>query len=249
MINDKVQMLLWKARLARLDPVAFAEFAFTDECGRPMRLGLVHRELQPFLTSAFRGLVELPRDHGKTVQVLIRVLWELGRNPNLGVLIASGSGALAVQRGRFLRDAIMFNPRVRLVFPHLIPDRPWQANAFRVRRPGNSVSPTVAVVGIGTSATGARADLLVCDDVVDVKALRSETIREKAKQILRENLVNLLEPGGPAWLRFTPWHAAPEPGKRVAVSRRGGTAEKLPRRTPPAPEFITMPSNQDPRVH
>src|SRR6516165_3263011 len=128
MNNDKLPMLLWKARPARQDPATFAEFAFTDECGRPMRLGLVHRELQPFLTSAFRGLVELPRDHGKTVQVLIRVLWELGRNPNLGVLIASGSGALAVQRGRFLRYAIMFNPRVQMVFPHLVPDRPWRVN-------------------------------------------------------------------------------------------------------------------------
>src|SRR5262249_42956609 len=93
MINKRFQMLVWKARKARLDPATFAEFAFTDACGRPMRLGVVHRELQAFLTSAARGLVELPRDHGKTVQVLIRVIWELGRNPNLRVLVACGSGA------------------------------------------------------------------------------------------------------------------------------------------------------------
>ncbi|HLW66078.1 MAG TPA: hypothetical protein VKS79_12275 [Gemmataceae bacterium] len=206
-VASKLLVLLRKARRARRDPVAFAEFAFMDECGRRLRLPMVHRELQAFLTSAARGLVELPRDHGKTVQVMIRVIWELGRDPNLRVLVACGSGALAVQRGRFLRDAITLNPRVRLVFPHLVPDRPWQANAFRVRRPGNSVSPSVVVIGNGTSATGARADLLVCDDVVDVKSLRSETLREKTKQIFRENLVNLLEPGGRAWLLFTPWHA------------------------------------------
>jgi len=29
-----------------------------------------------------RALVELPRDHGKSVQVCIRVLWELGRRPS-----------------------------------------------------------------------------------------------------------------------------------------------------------------------
>jgi hypothetical protein len=44
------------AHRARVDPVEFAEFAFMDECGRPMRLGLVHRELQAFLSSAKRGL-------------------------------------------------------------------------------------------------------------------------------------------------------------------------------------------------
>src|SRR5262249_61461889 len=80
-------------------------------------------------------------------------------------------------------------------------------SSFRIRRPGNSVSPTVVLVGINSSATGARADLLVCDDVVDVKSLRSETIREKTKQVFRENLVNLLEPGGRAWMLFTPGHA------------------------------------------
>jgi predicted phage terminase large subunit-like protein len=200
--------LLWKARQARTDPAAFAEFAFADESGRRIRLAQVHRELHAFLSAAPRGLVELPRDHGKTVQVLIRVLWEIGRDPNLRVLIACGSGALAAQRGRFLRDAIAENWRVQLVFPHLRPDTPWRVNTFPIKRPGNSVSPTVAVIGVGATATGARADLLVCDDVVDVKALRSEALREKTKMVYRENLVNLLEPGGRAWLLFTPWHAA-----------------------------------------
>ncbi len=37
--------------------------------------------------------------------------------------------------------------------------------------------------------------------------MRSETVREKTKVIYRENMVNLLEPGGRAWLLFTPWHA------------------------------------------
>src|SRR5262245_974402 len=104
--------MAWKARWARIEPKMFATFAFADESGRRMRMAQVHRELQAFLTGAPRGLVELPRDHGKTVQVLIRVLWEIGRDPNLRVLIACGSGALAAQRGRFLRDAIAENWRV-----------------------------------------------------------------------------------------------------------------------------------------
>ncbi len=196
------------ARRARRSPVEFAEFVFADETGRRMRLPKLHRDLHEFLNDSTRGLVELPRDHGKTVQVMIRILWELGRNPNLRVLLVCGSSMLAGQRGRFLRDAIAENPRLRLVFPHLLPDRPWRANMFRIRRSGKSVSPTVVVIGVGTTSTGSRADLLVCDDIVDVKSLRSNTIREKTKQLYRENLVHLLEPNGRAWLLFTPWHAA-----------------------------------------
>src|SRR5438128_2582196 len=164
----KALALETRIRPARQDPIKFAEFAFADETGGPLRLAGIHRELQEFLSDGARSLVELPRDHGKTVQVLIRIVWELGRNPNLRVLLASGSAALAVQRGKFLRDAIAENPRVRMVFPELLPDQPWRLSSFRIRRPGNSVSPTVVALGIGGSATGARADLLVCNDVVDV---------------------------------------------------------------------------------
>ena len=204
----KALFLEWRARRARTSPIDFAEFAFADETGARMRLPALHRDLHEFLSAATRGLVELPRDHGKTVQVLIRVLWELGRNPNLRVLVVCGSNSHAMQRGRFLRDAIADNSRLRRVFPGLRPDRPWRANMFRVARRGGSVSPTVVVIGIGATATGARADLLICDDIVDVKSLRSVAIREKTKQVFRENLVHLLEPDGRAWLLFTPWHAA-----------------------------------------
>src|SRR5262245_43460206 len=103
---EKAAVLAMRARLAREDPVAFAEFAFTDETGRPMILPQVHRDLQEFLTRSPRGLVELPRDHGKTTRVMIRSVWELGRNPNLRIMLVCGSTALAMQRGRFLRDAI-----------------------------------------------------------------------------------------------------------------------------------------------
>src|SRR5437773_1572338 len=89
--QGKMTAMGWRARQARLDPVEFARFAFSDESGGRMRLGAVHRELHAFLSASPRGLVELPRDHGKTVQVLIRVLWELGRDPNLRVLIACAS--------------------------------------------------------------------------------------------------------------------------------------------------------------
>src|SRR5258708_15249942 len=117
----KAALLERQIRQARLDPVAFAEFAFADESGQPMRLAQIHRELQAFLCDGSRALVELPRDHGKTVQVLIRIVWELGRNPNLRVLLASGSAALAVQRGRCLRDALARNPGRRRGFPRVLP--------------------------------------------------------------------------------------------------------------------------------
>ena len=91
--------------------------------------------------------------------------------------------ALAAERGRFLRDAIAGNPRLRLVFPHLRPGDPWAADGFTVARPGNVIGPSVAAFGVGAATTGSRADLLVCDDIVDVRALRSRADRERVDDV------------------------------------------------------------------
>jgi predicted phage terminase large subunit-like protein len=192
---------------SRRDPAAFAAFAVTGPTGRTLRPAPVHRELQAFLTRHPRALVELPRDHGKSVQVCIRLLWELGRNPGLRIRVVCASEALAVERGRFIRDAIRSNRRLRLVFPYLRPGVPWEAVRFTVRRAGQVLGPSVASVGVGAATTGARADLLVCDDIVDVRLLHSRADRERVAAYFHENLVNLLEPDGRLWCLFTPWHS------------------------------------------
>ncbi len=194
------------ATKARTDVNLFAALCFTGPDGRPLWPAAVHRELQAFLSAHGRALVELPRDHGKSVQACVRVLWELGRNPALRVKVVCATEALAAERGRFLRDAVAGNPRLRRVFPHLQPAKPWEALRFTVRRPAALIGPSVAAFGIGSGSTGARADLLLCDDVVDVRALRSAADRERDAAAFRENLVNLLEPDGRLWYLFTPWH-------------------------------------------
>lgn len=198
--------LEWHRRKARREPNAWAEFAFRDAEGRPLRQGTIHRQLHHFLSQQPRALIELPRDHGKTMQVMIRILWELGHRPWLRVKIVCATDALAIERGRFLRDSISDNPRVRLVFPGLLPGTPWTPERFTVRRPTEIVGPSVTALGIDSAATGTRADLLVCDDIVDVRALISRADRERVKTLFRENLMNLLEPDGRVWCVFTPWH-------------------------------------------
>ncbi len=192
---------------ARDDPNAFIPFCLSDPAGRPIAQADVHRELQAFLTAHPKALVELPRDHGKTFQLCGRLLWELGRRPGLRVKVVCATEALAAERARFLRGAIAGNGRLRLVFPHLTPARPWAADAFTVARPADAVGPSVAALGVGAASTGTRADLLVCDDIVDVRALHSRADRDRVADYFHDNLMNLLEPDGRFWGLCTPWHA------------------------------------------
>ena len=113
---------------------------------------------------------------------------------------------LAAERTRFLR-AMIASRRTREVFPHLVRSEPWNADAFTVRRPAEVIGPSVAAFGLGSGSTGARADLLVCDDIVDVRSLHSKADRDRAKDYFHNNLMNLLEPDGRFWGLCTPWHA------------------------------------------
>jgi predicted phage terminase large subunit-like protein len=200
-------LLAWAIRQARRDVNVFAQLCFTGPDGQPLRQATVHRQMQAFLDQQRRALIELPRDHGKSVQMCLRVLWELGRSPRLRVKIVCATEALAVERSQFLRDAISNNARLRLVFPHLQPGQPWTATRFSLRAAAaDLLGPTVTAVGVGAGLTGARADLLICDDIVDVRALHSQAVRQSVQCYFHENLLNLLEPDGRVWALFTPWH-------------------------------------------
>ena len=189
-----------------LDPAAFVSRCLTDPRGLPLDSPDVHRELHRVLSQHRHALVELPRDHGKSTQVCGRVLWELGRNPSLRVKIICATDAIAAERSRFLRDAIDNNPAVRAVFPGLVSNSPWAAKAFTVLRPADLIGPSVAALGVGSGSTGTRADLLVCDDAVDVRAIHSRVERDRVADYFSNNLMNLLEPDGRCWVLFTPWH-------------------------------------------
>jgi phage terminase large subunit-like protein len=217
--------------LAEIDPAFFIRACLTDESGNPVELAPVHEELQQFLTKHSRALVELPRDHGKSFQVCGRILWELGRNPALRVKIVCATDSIAAERSHFLRCAIAENVRLRLIFPDLRPAEPWTADAFTVERPANVIGPSVAAFGVGAGSTGTRADLLVCDDVVDVRAIRSRAERDRVSDYFTNNLMNLLEPDGRFWGLCTPWHA----DDLNARLKKNGAYELF--RAPVGPEF------------
>ena len=191
---------------------------FTDAQGVPVTQAGVHVALQQFLGEHRHALVELPRDHGKSFQVCCRVLWELAKNPGLRVKIVCATDAVAAERSRFLRDAIALNPLVRSAFTGLRAGKPWAADAFTIPRSAQTIGPSVAAFGVGAGRTGTRADLLICDDVVDVRALHSRAERDRVADSFTNNLMNLLEPDGRFWGLYTPWH----PDDLNARLKKGG---------------------------
>jgi len=157
-----------------------------------------------------RVLIEAPRDHGKTSQISIaRTLWELGKNPNLRIKSICQSDDRAQEILRLIAQCIESNPRLRLVFPDLRPAfrGTWTRHKIFVKRDKISKDPSVEALGILSTVTGGRADLLIFDDPVDFRnAIYYPSLRKAVKQVYRAVWVNLLEPDGRIIYICTVWH-------------------------------------------
>jgi len=199
-------------RQARRHFPSFMEYVFTDAgTGRPFQQQWFHDEWAAVVDAHTHVLLIAPRSHGKTSFMIGRTVWEIGRNPNTRLKFICAADGRAKERLYEITQLILHNPRVQEVFPELepAPDSPWNAHRIYVRRPSILKDATVEALGITSTATGGRADVLVPDDVVDRRnALTMPALREQIKQAWLSDWSNLLEPRtGRVWGICTLWHS------------------------------------------
>ncbi len=200
---------------ARKDPGAFVAYAARDRHNKPFKMAPFHFQIQSFIPPAddlehqWQGIIQLPRDHGKTNQLIYRVIWELGHDPTIRIKVVSAGSNLSAKIVSAIQDNIIHNPRVRKVFPHLLPGTVWTGNCFTVQ--GAAVGEkeySVEAASIKSIGAGGRADLIVFDDVCDYQnSVRESTTREMNKETFADTWVNLLDPPGRMAYLCTPWHA------------------------------------------
>jgi phage terminase large subunit-like protein len=197
---------------ARGSASAFMEYCFVEEStGAAYQQQWFHNEWHEAWDKFMRVMVIAPRDHAKTSNVVGRTIWELGKNPNLRTKIVCASDGRAKERLFEIDQHILTNPRVHEVFPDLIPDpdAPWNAHRLVLKRTARHRDASVEALGITSTATGGRADLLIADDVVDRRnALSFPALREQIKQAWRSDWTNLLEPDSRVWYICTLWSPA-----------------------------------------
>ncbi len=197
---------------AREDVNAFIEYTQTDEqTGQRFLQADIHRAWHAHIDQHTRALIIAPREHGKTDQLAIgRVLWELGKNPQLRIKIVCQDDDHAAQRLVAIEGQIERNPRVRQVFPglrkHPSLDN-WSKHTATVDRRGEDKDPSVEALGVLSAGTGGRADLIIFDDVVDLRnAIQLPALREAVKTSINNVWLNLLTKNGRAVYVATPWH-------------------------------------------
>jgi predicted phage terminase large subunit-like protein len=197
-------------RKARRSFPAFMEYCFVDPgTGKAFGQQWFHDEWSDAMDTENRLIICAPRDHGKTSQIIGRVIYELGRDPNLRIKIACASDGRAKERLFEVSQNILYNARVKEVFPHMEPDpdAQWNVHKVHVRRDAKHRDASIEALGITSTATGGRCDLLIADDVVDRRnALSFPALREQIKMAWLADWTNLLEPDSKVWAICTLWH-------------------------------------------
>ena len=199
-------------RLARTDINTFNELVLRDaRTGTQIRQAEIHLSWQQHIEWCFKNNkkagILAPWGHGKSSQIIGRILWHIGLNPSVRIKVVCNVDNLATGRVSTAKSYIENSPEYRMVFPDIKPDyNEWASQKFSVKRAVASPDSTLEAYGILGTGVGGRADMLIVDDPVDHK----NAILEPKKQIqVIESFYNVwlsrLEPEGKLIYIATRW--------------------------------------------
>lgn len=197
---------------ARRSAAAFIEYALRNEQDETrLENADFHVEWQETLEEHSNVVLQCAVEHGKTQQVSVgKVLHLIGKNPNIRLAIVMNTADQAEKVLRQIRTTIERNPRVREVFPEMVPsDReedPWHSSQITVKRTSISKDPTIQAIGIGGPLVGSRLDGLILDDILDFENTRTELQRKKVSEWFHTTANTRVVADGFVWAIGTPWH-------------------------------------------
>jgi len=196
----------------------FFPFVMRDKDDRPLAMAPLHVTWQVHLEYCWsHGLHPAfiaPVNHGKTIGLIARIAWEIGRDPSLRVKVVSSVDDVASERVEAVAELISKNAAYRATFPNVRPGKrttrrkgeEFTQHEILLERPGFSVDPTVKAYGVMSAGTGGRADLLIFDDTVSRENSLTEERREAVTTRVDSVWMSRLEPTGRVIWTANPWH-------------------------------------------
>lgn len=197
-----------RVKVARVDVNEFIELVAVDEeTGVAFQQSPVHEAMQAAVSSHDRCLVFAHVECGKSSQLSVyRVLWELGRNPNLRCAIFSETVSQSRKLAAQIKALIETSAALHEVFPHLRPGDRWTDTSFNVQRTIKSRDYSIRCLSLETKFLGSRFDLVVLDDILSHENTRTPEQRAGVERWYRANVVGRLTRNARVIAVGTPWH-------------------------------------------
>jgi hypothetical protein len=160
----------------------------------------LHRRIARWLQARFDGgdrrlLLMAFRGCGKSTLVGLYCAWRLARAPGTRILVLAADHALATRMVATVRRIIRRHPLCAHLQPGAGEGTAWAADRFTVAREEVLRDASMLAAGIGGNITGARADLIICDDVEVAGNCDTPAKREELRERLAETEF-VLVPGG-----------------------------------------------------
>ncbi len=171
----------------------------------------------------FFACITMPRDHGKSSHLSIGLpLWKIGKNHNVRILAISRTADVAqsflseiitnIERNeRYGEWARFADPNHVGVIPRLKKLRKqtqdWTGKSITIERNNMRLKdPTIASTGLFGQILSRRADVIICDDIVDQQNSMTELQRKKVIDWLETTVIPVLVPGGEFIYLGNTWH-------------------------------------------
>lgn len=166
-----------------------------------------------------------------TQQISIgRVLWEIGRNPNIRICILQATEGLAEAVVSSIKRYIESSVEYQKVFPHVRKGDVWQSTQISVERPFGLKDPTVIAAGVGGNVLGRRFDLIIGDDICTDGNTKTEHMREETFRWTITTPLSRVTPHTRIWLIGNAWHRSDLLHKLAELA--GWNSYKFPVRDP-----------------
>lgn len=176
------QQFAFRVKVARQEINEFVSLVLRDEkTGKPVDQAWMHERWHELCDVHDRVIIWSHVESGKTSQLGIgRLLFALGKNPNLRVAVVSNTHGQAKKIVRAIAGYIERSQELRCVFPNLKPGRPWSpdSGSITVQRDYISKDPSIQAAGVHGSIVGSRIDYLVVDDILDYENCRTPALRQ-----------------------------------------------------------------------
>ncbi len=168
-------------------------------------------------------VITYPRGHGKSTHLSVGYpLWRIAKDHNLRILLVSASEAVSKA---FLSEIIghierneMYQKFAEFIDKNKVGVRPrmknyakmrdnWSGDSIIIEREALSLKdPTINAVGLLGSILSKRADLIICDDVVNQENSATETQRLKVIDWIDTTVRPVLLPTGRFMYLGNTWH-------------------------------------------
>lgn len=175
------------------------------------------------MVQRFFAVFTYPRDHGKSKHLSVAYpLWRIAKDHNLRILSISRTAGVAesflseivsnIERNQKYREwAEAVDPAGEGVIPRMKTMRKqtedWSGKSITIDRPDVGMKdPTICATGLFGQILSRRADLVICDDVVDQQNSMTELQRKKVIDWIETTVLPVLVPGGTFIYLGNTWH-------------------------------------------